>query len=267
MTITDVEVPLNLPDSPRFRVFDENSTSILGRLLNPDCQTMAKMIEYIPTAWRVYDRVRGIDLSRDRFQFVFQREEDLQTVLNDRPWSYNHWAMVLERWTADPPPEFLRSLDIWIHICNIPMKFFTTDTMYALASKVGKVVVIAYDPKVSHTKEYIRAQISFDTEKPAKAARKLTVSKTETVTIEFEYERIHKRCFHCLRFTHEKVRCPLLRKDSRVGKPPPPVQVAHQEPSQTRPDDMRATTADGPPGFPPLFSSRTKNGYDVCIAF
>lgn len=91
------EEPLILPDSPRFRVFDENETSLLGRLLNPDCQSMARMIEYMPTAWRVYGRVRGIALSRDRFQFVFQREEDLVTVLNDRPWSYNHWAMVLER--------------------------------------------------------------------------------------------------------------------------------------------------------------------------
>ena len=65
------EEPLTLPDSPRFRVFDENERSLLGRLLNPDCQSMARMIEYMPTAWRVYDRVRGIALSRDRFQFVF----------------------------------------------------------------------------------------------------------------------------------------------------------------------------------------------------
>ncbi|KAG2316810.1 hypothetical protein Bca52824_019932 [Brassica carinata] len=97
MSIEDEEEPLTLPDSLRFRVFDENSTSILGRLLNPDCQSMARMIEYMPTAWQVCGRVRGIALSRDRFQFVFEREEDLQTVLNDRPWSYNHWAMVLER--------------------------------------------------------------------------------------------------------------------------------------------------------------------------
>lgn len=103
MSLEDEE-PLTLPDSPRFRVIDENETSLLGRLLNPDCQSMARMIDYMPTAWRVVGRVRGIALSRDRFQFVFQREEDLQTVLKDRPWSYNHWAMTHERWTLNPPP-------------------------------------------------------------------------------------------------------------------------------------------------------------------
>lgn len=103
MTIED-EAPLTLPDEPRFRVVAENECSLLGRLLNPDCQIMARMIDYMPIAWRIYGRVRGIALSRDRFQFVFQREEDLVTVLKDRPWSYNRWAMTLERWTPSPPP-------------------------------------------------------------------------------------------------------------------------------------------------------------------
>lgn len=65
------EEPLTLPDDPKFRVFDENQNSLLGRLLNPYCQSMERMIEYMLTAWRVYGRVRGIALSHDRFQFVF----------------------------------------------------------------------------------------------------------------------------------------------------------------------------------------------------
>lgn len=137
MTLEEEE-PLNLGDDPRFQVFDENEKSIMGRLLNPDCQSMARMIDYMPTAWRVTGRVRGIALSRDRFQFVFQREEDLQTVLMDRPWSYNHWAMVLERWTAYPPEDFLQTMMVWIRIRHIPVNFFTTETMYKLAKEVGE---------------------------------------------------------------------------------------------------------------------------------
>lgn len=146
------EEPLVLPDTPQYTVVDANETSLLGRLLNPDCQIMARMIDYMPTAWRVYGRVRGIALSRDRFQFIFQREEDLVTVIKDRPWSYNRWAMVLERWTSSPPEDFLNTMEIWIRIRNIPQIHFTTETMYKLASEIGKVEVIAYDPKISHTK-------------------------------------------------------------------------------------------------------------------
>ncbi|XP_009138088.1 uncharacterized protein LOC103862131 [Brassica rapa] len=204
MKLVDDEEPLTLPDSPRFRVFDENLTSLLGMLLNPDCQPMAKMIDYMPTAWRVYGRVRGIALSRDR---------------------------------------------------HIPTKFFTTDTMFKLASEVGKVEKIAYDPKFSLTKDYIRALITFDTEKPAKATRKLTVKKDgTTVTIEFEYERIHKRCFHFLCITHEKVRCPLLRRgatrqDPNISAPMSRVQDIEERVESSH----RNPPMEGPPGFPPLF--------------
>ncbi|KFK39742.1 hypothetical protein AALP_AA3G282200 [Arabis alpina] len=47
MSLKDDE-PITLPDTPEFRVYDENTLSILGRLLNPDCQPMDKMIKAMP---------------------------------------------------------------------------------------------------------------------------------------------------------------------------------------------------------------------------
>ncbi|KAL0771162.1 hypothetical protein Bca101_036313 [Brassica carinata] len=126
--------------------------------------------------------------------------------------------MVIDHWTANPPDDFLQYMELWIRIRHIPVNLFTTNTMYALDKEVGKVEEIAYDPKVSHTKDYIRAKILFNVDNPAKAFRRLEVSKESTVTIEFEYEKIHKRCFHCLRLTHEKLHCPLLKKGAQKVK-------------------------------------------------
>lgn len=148
MTLIDDD-PIVLSYDPKFRVSAANENSLIGRLLNPDCQVMDRMINYMPTAWRVQGRVRGISLSRDRFQFIFQREEDLLTVLKDRPWSYNHWTLLLERWCPSPPRDYLTKLEVWIRIRNIPVVHYTSDTMFALAKKIGKVEEIAYDPNVS----------------------------------------------------------------------------------------------------------------------
>ncbi|KAJ4917216.1 hypothetical protein Rs2_02766 [Raphanus sativus] len=95
--------PIDLPDDPCFNVFEGNSLSLLGRLLNPLRQPMDKMIEDMPRVWRVYGRVPGITLSAEKFQFIFQRKEDMITVLNDRPWTYYQWTMLLDRWIPSPP--------------------------------------------------------------------------------------------------------------------------------------------------------------------
>lgn len=266
----DDEEPLAFPDSPRFRVFDENAVSILGKLSNPESQPMDKMIEYMPTPWRVHERVRGIALSKDRFQFIFEREEDLLTVLRDRPWSYNGWTLFLERWTLNPPEDFLCTLDIWICIRNIPVNQFTTDTMFRLASEIGEVKEIAYDPKVSQTKEYIRALVRFHIASPAKERRKLKIPSREAVNIEFEYERIHKKCFNCFCITHEKFRCPLLRRGfdkSRLSTNVPKTPVAPPPTTITKEPAPAKLLLEAPPGFPPLFPELSKEDRKMALQY
>ncbi|KAL1221241.1 hypothetical protein V5N11_022225 [Cardamine amara subsp. amara] len=143
--------PIVLPDSPRFRFFDENVTSILGRLLNLDCQVMAKMIDQMPKVWRMVWRVHGIALSQEKFQFIFQHEEDLMSVLADRPWTYDHWTMIMERWIPAPPEDFLTSFEVWVRIRNILMNHFTIETMNTLGKVIGRVEEIAYDATESST--------------------------------------------------------------------------------------------------------------------
>ncbi|XP_024004140.1 uncharacterized protein LOC18027239 [Eutrema salsugineum] len=224
MTLCDEE-PLVLPDEPRFKVFEESAISLLGRLLNPDCQPMDKMIMDMPRIWRVYDKVRGIALSRDKFQFIFQREEDLLTVLKDRPWSYNHWTMLLEWWTPSPPRDFLTMVDVWIQISKIPVNYYKLETMDFLADKVGKVIEIAYDPKASQKEAFIRAHVRLDIANPAICEKVLTLPTGEQVLIEYAYEKLRKRCFHCQRLTHERPACPWTRKKAPPSKPRPLIEA------------------------------------------
>lgn len=49
----------------------------MGRALNPECQKMSGLILTMPRKWQKEGRVRGIALSKERFQFIFQSEHDL----------------------------------------------------------------------------------------------------------------------------------------------------------------------------------------------
>ena len=134
-------------------------------------------------------------------------------VLNDRPCSFNQWTMLLEHWTASPPPDFLTKFEVWIRIRNIPHNYYTIETMEELAKAIGKVREIAYDPKVSQRSDYIRAKVLFDTFKPARDEKVLNIKDADPVIISYEYEKIRKKCFHCYQLTHEKPQCPMLKKN------------------------------------------------------
>lgn len=158
-------------------------------------------------------------------------------------------------------------MEIWIRIRNIPVNHFTVDTMFKLASEVGKVEEIAYDSKVSHTKDYIRAKVTFNLENPAKEFRKLSLKSGGSVDIKFEYERIHKKCFHCLRLTHEKIRCPLLRKEYNKEKLATQEKDKEKALSKPSPPERPLKINDGPPGFPLLFPELSESDRQMALLY
>ncbi|OAP09670.1 hypothetical protein AXX17_AT2G08620 [Arabidopsis thaliana] len=100
--------PIILFDQPQFSSTERNSSSLLSRFLNPENQRMSKWILEMHRIWRLYDRVRGIAVSKDRFEFIFNHEDDLLEVLKTGVWTQDDWCVVMEKWIEDPPPDYLR---------------------------------------------------------------------------------------------------------------------------------------------------------------
>ncbi|CAD5318163.1 unnamed protein product [Arabidopsis thaliana] len=181
MSIEEEEdAPLINSDQPNFFSTERNLNSIMGRFLNPDKQRMSKWILDMPRIWRLYDRVRGIALSRDRFQFIFKYEEDLQEVLKTGVWTQDDWGVVMET------------------------------TIKSIAKCVGQVIEFPFDENEAQSKDYVRIRILFDVSKGLRNSKEIQLPNGSMVKIGIDYERIRKRCFQCQRLTHEKPRCPYL---------------------------------------------------------
>ena len=82
MSLEEEEEPFVLPDNPEYYSTGRNSLSLVGRILNPQCQAMYDVILDMPHKWKLYDRVKGVAISKERFQFIFKHEHDLQDVLD-----------------------------------------------------------------------------------------------------------------------------------------------------------------------------------------
>lgn len=206
------EIPFTMPDLPGFSSAEENALSLMGRTLNPECQKMSGLILTMPRKWQKEGRVRGIALSQEKFQFIFQNEHDLLDVLEKGVQTYNEWALVLERWMENPPEDYLQFIPLWVRISRIPVNYYTTAALTTLGEMIGPVKVVAFDPAKPITQDFIRVQVRFNVAKPLKMARVLNMGGGRTHTIHFDYEKLQKRCFSCKRLNHEQSICPILVK-------------------------------------------------------
>ena len=206
-----------IPQDDTFCAMERGGRSLLGRLLNPECQNMARMLRTMPKIWKVYERVKGIALTRERFQFVFDLETDIQTVLKQGFWTFDDWGMAMERWVEYPPRNFLQTTAIWARLRNIPVNYLTLKTIDAIADGIGHVKVIEFYPEKPLLNDYVRVQVIIDLNQPIRDKKSLTLPGDRVEFIDVEYERIRKKCFHCLRLSHEKQRCPLLQRSKNKG--------------------------------------------------
>lgn len=177
LSLDEEEAPFEMPDLLEFCSTKRNRRSLIGRLLNPPCQNMASLIHDMPRKWQKFDRVRGIPLSKERFQFIFQNEYDLEDVLSKGIHTYNEWSLAIERWVEQPPPDYLQFVLLWVQISNIPVNYYTSEAFTAFGDLVGKVVTVAFDPDKPHSREYVRAQIIFNVANPLRKSKIVNLKK------------------------------------------------------------------------------------------
>lgn len=120
LSLEEDDEPFNLPDEPQFSSSKDNPLSLIGRILNPDSQKVSDVVLNMPRKWQIYDRVRGIALSKEKFQFIFKYEHDLETILKKGVHTYNQWALAMDKWIEFPPPDYLHFIPIGFNYVIFP---------------------------------------------------------------------------------------------------------------------------------------------------
>ena len=236
--------PFVLPDSPEYYSTGRNSLSLVGRLLNPSCQKMSELIIEMPKKWQLYDRVRGVALSKERFQFIFVYEHDLLDVLNRGVHTFHLWPIVLERWVEKPPIDYLQHFMVWVQMRNIPINHYTKKALWSLGDFAGQVVEVAFDPDKPQLRDFVRVLVKFDVARPLRRFKKVTIPGGEEVKILYDYERLQKRCYTCQRLTHDQSQCPFFIKQQSLADKSPAATLI-----DNRSSELIKTLAESDPLF------------------
>ena len=241
LSLDEEDEPFDMPNLPQYKSCERNFRSLILRILNPDCQKMSGLIRDMPRKWQKQGRVRGIALSKERFQFIFDHEHDLLEVLEKGVHTFNEWALAIDQWVEYPPADYLQFVPIWIQIRNLPINYYTREAITALGERIfGDVKVVAFDPDKPQIQDYVRIQVRFDVSRPLWKSKIVNLPEGGSTVVYFNYERVKKRCYECQRLNHEKDVCPLLvrkRRDEATQRRERAIIDVNQNKALLAPDD------------------------------
>lgn len=192
-SLDEVDLPFDMPDLPQFSCCEKNSLSLIGRLLNPDHQSISSLIMNMPHKWQKSERIRGIAHSNEKFQFIFRTEHDLIEILEKGAQTFNEWSIAIERWSETPPQDSLQFIPLWVQIRNISVNYYTKDAIMLLGELIGQVKEVIFDPEKPQNQEFVRVKVMFDVSKPLRKSKVINLPKGLTTNVWFYYERVQKR--------------------------------------------------------------------------
>lgn len=174
--------------------------------MNPKEQKIWQLILELPKKWSLRGKVVGSDLGFDCFQFRFDSEEDLHSVLLNRPYQFNNWMVVLQRWEPIISRTFPSHIPFWITLKGLPLHFWHESMIYNIGHELGTLD----DYKITKTSARIR--ISLDALKPFSKDSFIDFPSGEEIPITFEYENMANHCSICNMLTHSSRNCDRRQK-------------------------------------------------------
>ncbi|CAL9223580.1 unnamed protein product [Arabidopsis halleri] len=111
--------PLKLSIEANRKRDADHRLSLMVKGLHPS-QNPAGIKVMMPKIWKLEGRFSSRINEDGSVQLFFKHEHHMLTVLDNGPWTYKDWLVVVDKWTRRTHPDFLRIIRFWVKILNVP---------------------------------------------------------------------------------------------------------------------------------------------------
>lgn len=199
-----------LPDNSD--LLRKHSLTLIGRVTNKSVQKVWSLIPFFTEHWKTEFKPVGSDLGNGMFQFQFERETDLLTVLEQRPYHYARWLIILQRWEPTISPTFPSLIPFWIKVQGLPVHLWTEPIVKCIGQDVG------FYEKAEITSLSVRMRVHVNGLLPLITHSVVEFPNGDEVATTLVYERLDKHCTKCLRLDHELKECLVARAEAKEAK-------------------------------------------------
>ncbi|KAL0706608.1 hypothetical protein Bca4012_073034 [Brassica carinata] len=198
--------PVKIPATNTNALIEEHMFTLIGRVTNPSVQKTRALVDFFLQHWKVTGTISGRDLGPYLFQFKFDSEKDLQSILIGAPYHFKRWMIILQRWEPIVSDYFPALIPFWITIHGIPLHYWDEKTITTIGEALGPI-----DGKdVDHA----RIRVFINGLKPLEMKMDISLPSGEIKEVELQYEKLEKHCFSCFSLSHEVEECPSQRARS-----------------------------------------------------
>lgn len=209
---------IRAPDLDNSNLIKENELTLMGKLTNPKIQRLWSLIPFLSNRWNLKGKAIGSDLGRGCFQLRFDFEEDLQKVLDNRPYHFDQWMVILQIWEPIISDSFQSKIPFWIELQGLPKHYWKPMMLHSIGDDLGEMI----DHEITQTTA--KMKILVDGLSPLTKETIVEFKEGEEVLVTLDYKNLKNHCFHCHRQSHEMKDCPSLTtgKDAPRKNVPPP---------------------------------------------
>lgn len=173
---------VKVPESDVSELIERNKLTLIGRVTNPKIQKTRALVDFFLQQWNVSGRITGRALGPSLFQFGFESEKDLQSILSKAPFHFKRWMLILQRWEPIISESFPNRIPFWINVHGIPLHYWNDKTIDVIGPVLGHVDV------TDATKARLR--VSVNGLQPLIMKMDLELPSGKVVEVELEYENL-----------------------------------------------------------------------------
>ncbi|KAL0899073.1 hypothetical protein Bca101_083034 [Brassica carinata] len=200
---------ISVPHFDNSEIIKNYSRTLIGRCMNPEEKNMTALVTNLPKIWNVENRVVGVDLGHGKFQFDFDKEEDIEEVMKNQPYHFDYGMLSLARWQPKRSNNFPSEITFWIRVIGVPLEFWAEPSFETIRDAIGKTVEVDLD--------FGRVKVVVD------GFKELVFDTTVDFTggefhdgleewVSLKYEKLFGYCETCYSLCHGTDKCPLTRK-------------------------------------------------------
>ncbi|XP_048593148.1 uncharacterized protein LOC125576657 [Brassica napus] len=192
--------PVVIPNSDNAKLIEENKLTLIGRVTNPTVQKTRALVDFFTQHWSTVGALTGRDLGPHLFQFRFETEQDLQSILCKAPYHFKKWMIILQRWEPIVSDDFPAKIPFWIRVHDLPLHFWNEPTLNTIGEELGVVE--------TRDADHGRVRVLLNGLKPLEMHLDISLPSGDIKKVELEYEKLEKHCFNCHLLSHENSDCP-----------------------------------------------------------